>query len=332
MRLVRRAAFSLVMVLTLATGCFASKETREGADRLEDALGTPSWAQSVDVDTSVSGLTDDVVETVVSLKTDATADEIATFVVDHPDRVEDAGLGAGFGDLRFVTVHGAVLTVPAADTTDETAVRAAVERWQRLLPQLGTKPTADLSRETGEASFVAQLGSGGADAVAELVGLLLVKSELTVPADAWSVSAEDGDLGMTLSSYTLPTAGEVRIWGDLVRALQLLPSEFRATELSLQRLEGRTVVDQMLLMPDGVTRENITPARYGDQLWPALRGQLRAVHAIHGPWSYLVQWAPVDVSSWTTILLSLLDDDGPIDNHDPASLWSAAAKEFVDGL
>ncbi len=66
-RLVRRVVFSLVGVLALATGCFAGKETREGADKLEDALGTPSWAQSVDVETSVSGLTDDEVVTTVVL-------------------------------------------------------------------------------------------------------------------------------------------------------------------------------------------------------------------------------------------------------------------------
>ncbi len=51
-----------------------------------------------------------------------------------------------------------------------------------------------------------------------------------------------------------------------------------------------------------------------------------------GGWSYLVQWAPQDVPSNTTILLSLLDDQTPIDNHDAASLWGKQAEDYVDGL
>ena len=45
-----------------------------------------------------------------------------------------------------------------------------------------------------------------------------------------------------------------------------------------------------------------------------------------------MQWAPQDIPDYTTILLSLLDDQEPIDNHDPASLWSKQAEEYVDGL
>ncbi len=47
---------------------------------------------------------------------------------------------------------------------------------------------------------------------------------------------------------------------------------------------------------------------------------------------HLVQWAPQDLPDYSTILLSLLDDQKPIDNKDPASLWSKQAEEYVDGL
>lgn len=332
MRLVRRAVFSVVVVLALATGCFASKETREGAGRLEDALGTPSWAQSVDVETRVSGLSDDVVETVVVLKDDADADEVADFVLDHPDRVSDAGLGLGFADLRFETSDGAVLTVPFADPTDDDAVRAAVRRWLAVVPLLGPSPTAELARPTGGSSYVASLAEGGGPAVADLFDQLRSSDELAAPADAWSVSTTEGGLTMSLASHTLPTEDDVTGWLALVDALALLPARFEATGISLQRYDPHAGVDLMLLMPDDVTRENLTPAGYGDELWPALQAQLRAVASLRGGWSYLVQWAPADVPDWTTILLSLLDDQEPIDNHDPASQWSAEARDYVDRL
>lgn len=99
----------------------------------------------------------------------------------------------------------------------------------------------------------------------------------------------------------------------------------------MQRFDPHAGVDLMILMPDDVTSENLTPANYGDQLWPALRAQLRTVAGLRGGWSYLVQWAPRDVRSNTTILLSLFDDQEPIDNHDAASLWGKQAEDYVDG-
>jgi hypothetical protein len=329
---VRRVIFSVVVVLALATGCLASKETREGADKLEDAIGTPSWAQSVDVAASLSGLTDDEVVTTVVLKADATADQIADFVIDHPARVEDAGLGAGFSGLDFRTPNGSSLTVPPADATDDDGVRAAVARWRQLLPMIGIGSTAELSRTTGATAYAAHLSSGGADAVAGLFDALRAGDGLTVPADAWSVSNLDGDLTMSLTAPTLPTVADVRGWVALVDALDLLPARFRATGLSMQRYDPHAGVDLMLVMPDDVTRKNITPANYGDQLWPALQAQLRAVAGLRGGWSYLVQWAPQEIPEYTTILLSLLDDEEPIDNHDPASLWSEQARTYVEGL
>jgi hypothetical protein len=118
----------------------------------------------------------------------------------------------------------------------------------------------------------------------------------------------------------------------LVDALALLPARFEATSLSLQRHDPHAGVDLRILMPDDVTRENITPARYGDELWPVLEAQLRAIAGLRGGWSYLVQWAPEDLPDYSTILLSLLDDQKPIDNKDPASLWSKRAEEYVDSL
>lgn len=160
MRSVRRVVFSLVVVLALATGCFASKETREGADKLEVSLGTSSWAQSVVVETSVSGLTDDEVVTTVVLKPDATADEIADFVLDHPDQVEDAGLGLGFADLRFEGSNGAVLAVPYAEATDEDGVRAAVNRWLAIRSLFAADSTAELSRTIGGNASTPSLAGG----------------------------------------------------------------------------------------------------------------------------------------------------------------------------
>jgi hypothetical protein len=332
MRPVRRVVFSVVVVLALATGCLASKETREGAEKLEDAIGTPSWATSVDVDTSLSGLTEDEVVTTVALKADATADQIADFVIDHPDRVEEAGLGTGFSALDFLTPDGSSLTVPPADTTDGEGVLAAVTRWQEVRPLLGTRSSAELSRSTGGLAYAAQLPSGGADAVAELFATLRGDESLATPADSWSVSADaDGPL-VSLTTPSLPTPADVRGWVALVGALDLLPPRFQATGLSMERHDPHAGIDLMLLTPEDVTRENVTPANYGDELWPALQAQLRAVAALTGGWSYLVQWAPTDIPDYTTILLSLLDGEKPINNHDPASLWSEQARQYVGGL
>lgn len=328
----RRAVSSLAVVLALATGCFASKETREGADKLENAIGTPSWAASVEVDTSVSGLSDDVVLTLVVLKDDATADEITDFVMGHPDRVDDAGLGVGFGDLQFATTKGATLTVPAADSTDADLVRDAVARWQGVLPVLGIDPRAELSRTTGGSAYTAAI-PGGAAEIAALFQTLRDDADLVAPADSWSVSSVAGDLTMSLTSPTLPTVGEVRAWVALVDAVDLLPTRFRATELSLQRHDPHAGVDLRILMPGDVTGKNITPASYGDELWPVLQAQLRAIAGLDGGWSYLVQWAPQDLPDHSTIMLSLLAEKEPIDNKgDPATLWSKQAREYVDGL
>lgn len=329
---VRRAVVPLAAILAVTTGCFASKETREGAERLEEALGNPSWARSVAVDTRVSGVSDDVVETLVVLEDEAQPDQIADFVLDHPAKVDDAGLGPGFADLRFETGDGAVLIVPSGEPTDEDAVRAAVERWRAVLPLLGSTSTAELARTTGGSAYVASLPVGGAQAVVGLFGELRADRSLSAPTDGWSVATTVGDTTMSLSSYTLPTAAEVRTWTELVEALEPLPAGFKPTQVSMERIEGRTIVDQTLVLPAEVTRDNITPAAYGDQLWPALSGQLRAVHEIEGRWTYVVEWASADLPESTTTLISLLDDQQPIDNGDPASLWSRKARDYVDGL
>jgi hypothetical protein len=334
-RAVRRVVFSpvvgLVVVLLVATGCLASKETREGANRLEDAIGTPSWATSVDVEASLSGLTDDEVETIVALKDEATADQVADFVLDHPDRVADADLGAGFAGLRFEASNDAALVVPPADPIDDDAVRAAVARWFAVAPLLGIGSTSELSQTTGGSAYTASV-PGGAAEVAELFGRLRRDDTLAAPADSWSVSSVAGDLSISLAAPTLPTPADVTGWVALVDALKLLPPGYVATSLSMERFVPHAGVNLMLVMPDDVTRKNITPANYGDDLWPALQAQLRAVAGLRGGWSYLVQWAPREIPEYTTILLSLLDDQGPIDNHDPASLWSKQAKLYVDGL
>ncbi len=196
---------------------------------------------------------------------------------------------------------------------------------------LGIDPTAELSRQTGASAYTATL-PGGPGVVADLFGALRNDDSLAAPADSWSVSSVVGDLSMSLTAPTLPSPADVRGWVDLVDALDLLPPRFQAVSLAMQRHDPHAGVDLRILMPADVTRENITPANYGDQLWPALQAQLRAMAGLRGGWSYLVQWAPQDIPDYSTILLSLLDDQEPIDNHDPASLWSLQAGEYVDGL
>ena len=62
---------ALIVTMAVASGCMASKETRDGAEELRDRLGTPSWASSVAVDTGLDGQFEDFVQITVTAKRSA---------------------------------------------------------------------------------------------------------------------------------------------------------------------------------------------------------------------------------------------------------------------
>jgi len=334
MRKVVAVGVPLLAATVLLTGCLASKETRDAADRLEDALGHPPGTVSVDVHTGVSGVADDYVETVAVLEDDATAAEIAALVAELPGLADDAGLpdADNLRRLRLERPDGVTtLDVAWAATVDRAAVEAAAARWLGVTELLDGTLGAELST-TGPLAWRIELGSRPVDAPAVAYRELRARPDLVDAHDSWDLGALSGDLRLSLGGHTLPSAAEVAVWSELVAGAQQLPADFRPTSVGIGLLAGRAVAGLTFLAPDGVTKENLTPAAYGDRLWPALHTQLRAVDSLRQPWTYVVEWAPSEIPEFTSIMLSLLDGEEPIDNGDYTTWWSQAARDYVDGL
>lgn len=114
----------------------------------------------------------------------------------------------------------------------------------------------------------------------------------------------------------------------MVEAIGMLPPSYAAVRLDVS-VGGLATVDVDLAAPEGMTKEQLTPAAYGGQLWPALRRQLDVVGDLHPRWGYFVQWAPADSETTQTSLVSLLSDKDPVDNGDETYRWSKAAQDYV---
>lgn len=320
-----------VVACASLSACVPSKESREAADRLDDALGTPSWATDVTVDAALSGLSTDQVQTVVVLRDEATAEEIGGFVADFIPIADEAGLGASYDleKLRFERADGTGLTVYWEGPADEARAVDGVRRWQGVVAEFGPTVSATLGTE-GDNDYWIDLGQGKPEtAVADAYDTIR-SAGLSAAGDSWQVGQQVDDAGFALTGDTLPSAAAVSTYRALVATTSLLPADWHSTGVSMTLYPTHTSVDFSLLAPAEVTRENILPTTYGDDLWPTFRAQLDAVSAIDGDWAYLVQWAGVEVPDWTSIMLSLLSDDEPIDNGDPATEWSFGAYDYVN--
>lgn len=324
------SALSLLVAVTLLSGCLAGKETRHGADELENAIGDPAGTVSVDVRTGVSGVSDDYVEVVIGLSADVTADQLSRIVVDLPGMEDETGLGATDVRLRFEKAGSDSLTV-SWDELDQSAVTAAAARWLAVTARVEGTLTADLST-TGPLAWALDLGKAGSSRVASVFRTLRGDPALSDPADSWAAVATDGDLSLTLSGDTLPSADQLAAWQRMVGAGSQLPDGWRVRDVGIDYLMDRTIGDLTIIAPHGVTNKNLSPQRYGNDLWPTFRAQLRTMHEVVGPWTYVVSWASTEIPEMTSIMLALLSDKEPSRNGDNSTRWSLAAQEYVDGL
>jgi hypothetical protein len=117
-----------------------------------------------------------------------------------------------------------------------------------------------------------------------------------------------------------------------VTATGLLPPEFPATAVKAQMLSQRAILDLTVTAPAGTTPKNFTLERYGADLEPALRRQLSAVDSLPQEWTYGMDWAPAVIPGFTHLLVSLLDEKAPINNHDASTRWCQWARDYVDSL
>ena len=321
-----RLVGALVLVVTMASGCMASKETREGAEELRDQLGTPSWASSVDVDTGLDGQYADFVQVTVKLDGAEPAD-VTDFVVALPAVAAKAGLDdAGLG-LTFVSVHGSTLDLDWEAEVVAEEVGRGVEEWFSLSAGLG--PNADVSLlSDGGASYVVDLGDGDADAIDVAYGLLVATAE---PDTSAELTATVGDLSLDLSASAPLTHEALDTWDALLDSVGRLPADLPASRLSLHVLD-RTVADLVITAPDDTTVDAFTIAAYGDRLWPVVRPQLKAMSALPDAWTYVAAWSPTYAPDQDNIFIALLSDQEPTDNGDESTRWSQAAKEYVEGL
>lgn len=319
---------SLCFVVALGSGCVASRETRDGADALRDAIGTPSWASSVDVSATRDGQLADEVQVTVSLAATATPSEVAAFVVDLPSTAADAGLSrSGLHQLAFVSDAGARLEISWQPSVDEVAVLRAVFEWFKVELALGPAVAATLPTDGG-ASYVISLGEVPPGEVATTYSGL---ASIAEPDSVWQVTATSQGLALDLSGSALPTAELLSTWSALLAALTALPADLPAARLSLHLLD-RIVADLVLVAPDDTTDDTFAVTTYGAKVWPVVQPQLRAMAALPDEWSYFASWVPASTPTSENLFVSLLSDQEPVDNGDESTRWSLAAEEYVRGL
>lgn len=315
-----------VVLGVLGAGCVASQETRGGADELREVLGVPEWAASVEVDTGRDGQLADYVRTTVTLSPSATPDDVTGFVVAMPGAVVEAGLEdiPNLKGLRIVAADGAELEIDWQGAAVADEVSRGVTEWFAVAEALGDAVDADLSSDGG-ATYVVTLGETARSAVAETYGVL---ESLAEPDTAWQVDATAGALALQLSGSVIPTGEQLGVWKDLVEALDRLPVDLPASELSLHLLD-RIVVDVTLVVPDDTTSETFTIEAYGDRIWPVVRPQLDAMRTLSDEWSYFANWAPAAAPTSRNGFISLLTDLPTTDNGDESTRWSQAAKDYL---
>jgi hypothetical protein len=288
----------------------------------------------VDVRTGVEGVDDEYVQTVAVLADDATAEQITDVIVAFPDQVDAAGFpdDVDSSRLRFeLPNHRAALEVAWAEDVDAAAVLAGVRRWLAVTATFEGSLTAAVSTR-GPLDWSIQLNEDSMGALATAYTTLRDGVGLVDPGDSWDLTSTAGGRALELTGDTLPTSHEVDVWSQLVAATDRLPAELPASALEVQLLSQRAVIDLTVVAPKGVKEKTFTLERYGAELEPALRTQLGAVDSLRQEWTYSVSWEPADIPDLTHILISLLDKEQPINNHDEPSRWSRWAKDYVDSL
>ncbi len=232
-----------VVALALVAGCTASRETREGADALADALGTPDWASSVDVRAGLDGQFADQVVVEVAVAEAATPEDIVAFVVALPDRADASGLDSALR-LGFTAPSGATLAIEWGSSVVADEVARGVTEWLGIAPFVGAQAAATL-RSDGGAAYVVTLGDGPRSAVRSRVTETVAHSE---PDTAWQFAASAGGLALDFATAVRPTPDQVLVWQSLLEALDALPAELPARALTLHFLD-RTVADLTLTAP-----------------------------------------------------------------------------------
>jgi hypothetical protein len=283
----------------------------------------------VEVESGRDGQGTDFVRTTVSLASSATPADVSAFVVAMPDAVDDAGLddASALVELTFRSGAGALLDVAWGSSVVPDEVSRGVTEWFGVASALG--PTvAARARTDGGASYVVTLGDGATSAVHHTYDTL---APLTQPDTAWQVISTSGALSLDLSGSAPPAADQLETWDALLEALDRLPADLPAAQVSLHFLD-RIVADLVLVAADDTTDDTFTVAAYGDRVWPVAHPQLAAMAALPDAWSYFVSWAPVSTPTSEHLFISLLSDQEPIDNGDESTRWSRAAAQYVREL
>lgn len=318
-----RLAFLVVLALVvpgLLSGCFAGKETRAGADKLVLAYDEDlSGVAGVQVESGVEGLSDDYVETAITLELEATVDDVTALIVDHLAKVEKSGLGGDFNLARLRFQYGvdhASLSMKWVGDPDEVEIRTGVEHWFIVNSLVG--PHVQLV-----------LGSDGSELygvqgdVSEIYRTLASNSVMAADDAVWDVTGSLDQTEVRFATEGVPDEERLAAWDQLVAALGTLPAGAAATRLDVS-VAGRAVVDLYLVGP-------VTFADDKDALWPAFAAQLDAVPLLDDEWGYFVSAAPAETPTSTEFVISLLSDAKPTNNHDDAYRFSKAAYDYVHG-
>ena len=309
-----------LVVPALLSGCFASKETRAGSDKLVLAYDKDlSGVAGVQVESGVEGISDDYVETAITLDLEASVDDVTALIVGHLAKVEKAGLGGNFNLARLRFQYGtdhATLSMKWVGAPDEVEIRTGVEHWFIVNSLVG--PHVQLV-----------LGSDGSELygvqgdVAEVYRTLASNSVMAADDAVWDVTGTTGRTELRFAVEGVPDDARLAAWDQLVTALSTLPDTAAATRLDVS-LAGRAVVDVYITGPVNYDQDK-------EVLWPAFRSQLDMLPLLDDEWGYYVTADPAETPGSTGFVISLLDDAKPTNNHDDTYRWSKDAYDYVHG-
>lgn len=269
-----RQSVAVALAAAMLAACGQSSDDVSAPDRLRDRLEELDGVAQVEVEVTGADETefgDEYVEVDVEMEDDSSVDEVHTLL-------EEMGDGTPLDQDQLVqnTVDRGSSHLVVRDEEGEAVTRQTLaERLVAVDDDLG-KRVAFIEGDDG--SVEVQLGEDpSTDDITEAAEAVRDSEELRDVA-GWELPSSDAGVpwyDAELHVNGLLTEQVLEDWRSLVASAELAPGGELTQVKRLQVVHPADEVDLSVgVLLEGVSPEELTPAAYGDQLWPMLRQQL----------------------------------------------------------